>query len=340
MTASVLEITRSEIDAEFYRIVDELTRRGFLTGGLGAAAALGFAGCSADDAHPSASASAATRLVDSVYGKIRVPADPKRIVSINQADTTSLYDFGITPVGIFDYGLSYTAPRYRKQYQAAAKIGSTAVDVEKVAALRPDLILGYDIEFNTKVYKQLTHVAPTVIVTASSWQAATHQIADAVNRSGVHKALQTKYKQRCATLRSQYAGQLATTKWDVLQGGFTTGSCWVFGKQSAVAGVLSDLGAQFASATGNLTGLYKPLSYENLGNLSDAGAIAYWSEYGSATPVNGGPQLFSQQLWKDLPAVKAGHLVPIADFSMSGYGGALAVLDQLEAGLKKLKETK
>ncbi len=34
--------------------------------------------------------------------------------------------------------------------------------------------------------------------------------------------------------------------------------------------------------------------------------------------------------------MKAGHTVPIPDFLPAGYGDALAVLDQLEAGLKTL----
>lgn len=332
------------VDAEFARIVDELTRRGFLTGGLGSAALLGLAACgpSSSPTGNDSSSAPTTRLVDSVHGKIRVPADPKRIVSINQFDTTALLDLGVTPVGIFDFGIDYTAPRYRTKYAAIPKIGKTGVEVEKVAALKPDLILGYDIEFNNTVYTQMSAIAPTVIATNTGWQKTALQVADAANLGAAFAAEQAKYQQRCQAIRTQYADVLSRTTWDAVQGGFDTGACWVYGPQVGFLGVFADAGVQFGTATKAAADVgagevYQVLSYENLDRLSDADVIAYWSEYGSDKPVNDGPQLFAQQLWKDLPAVKAGRLVPVADVAMSSYGDALAVLDELETGLKKLE---
>lgn len=328
------------IDEEFRRIVDELTRRGFLTGGLAAATALGLAACSTDSSGSSPSASTGTRLVDSVHGRIRVPAEPKRIVSVNQFDTVALYDLGITPVGVYDYGIDYTSPRYRKKYAAAPKIGTTGIDIEKVAALKPDLILGYDIDFNNTAFKQLTAIAPTVITTNASWKACAQQIADAVHRSDSYDALKAKYAQRCQTIRKRYARVLDSTKWDALQGGFDTGTCWVYSTRAAFVDVMTDAGVKLATSTAKPADqVYTSLSYENLSELADADVIAYWSAYGNDKPVNNGPQLFAQQGWKDLPAVKAGRLVPIADVAMNSYGDALAVLDELETSLKKLRET-
>lgn len=78
------------------------------------------------------------------------------------------------------------------------------------------------------------------------------------------------------------------------------------------------------------------LSYEKIGVLDDAGAIGFYSGY-EDKPNNEGPALFGQAAFKQLGAVEAGRTVPIPDFLPGGYGDALAVLDELEAGLKKFR---
>jgi ABC-type Fe3+-hydroxamate transport system substrate-binding protein len=79
----------------------------------------------------------------------------------------------------------------------------------------------------------------------------------------------------------------------------------------------------------------RALSYEKIDLLADSGVIGFYANYDN-TPNNEAPALFAQQGFKDLAAVKAGRLVPFPDFLPGGYGDALAVLDELETGLKKL----
>ncbi|MDQ7908746.1 hypothetical protein RB614_29865 [Phytohabitans sp. ZYX-F-186] len=62
--------------------------------------------------------------------------------------------------------------------------------------------------------------------------------------------------------------------------------------------------------------------------------IGFYAGY-DGKPNNQGPQLFAQKGFTRLAAVQASRLVPIPDFLPGGYG-ALAVLDELEAGLTKL----
>ncbi|GAB3918691.1 iron siderophore-binding protein [Microlunatus endophyticus] len=336
--------TGTDVETEFVRIIDQLTRRGLLAGGVGSATLLGLAACGASD--PSASSTPSvpsTRTVQTAKGSVRVPADPKRVVSIQPAATATLYDLGLASIGVYDQGSEYISPRYRAKWDAATKVGTAgAIDVEKVATLNPDLIIGLDYEWNTNVYSKLTALAPTVIAPATSWQGTAAIVADAVNRTDQLDALKTRLVTRSAEIKKAYATQLAAYTWDILQGGFTAGQFWVYGPRTDPGRVLADAGVRFAGATTAATASKDPgagilaVSYEQIGKLDDAGVIGFYADYDDK-PNNKGPQLFAQKLWKQLPAVKAGRLVPFPDLLVGGYGDALAVLDELEAGLKKLQ---
>jgi iron complex transport system substrate-binding protein len=336
----------SRTDAEFAAIVDELSRRGFLAGGLGTAALLGLAACGSSGGGAAGSPSSAapsTRQVTTAKGPVTVPADPKRVVSIQPSATATLYDVGVASVGVYDEGSQYISPRYRTKWAAAPKIGSGGeIDVEKVAALDPDLIIGFDYDWNTKVYSQLTALAPTVIAPATTWQAGAHTVADAVNRLDRLTALSHQLTSRSARIKQTYAAQLAAYKWDLLQGGFDKGQYWLYGPNTDVGTILAAAGVQFASGSLDSASSTNPgkgvreLSYEKIDLLSDAGVIGFYANYDN-TPNNEAPALFAQQGFKNLAAVKAGRLVPFPDFLPGGYGDALAGLDELEAGLTKLE---
>jgi iron complex transport system substrate-binding protein len=70
--------------------------------------------------------------------------------------------------------------------------------------------------------------------------------------------------------------------------------------------------------------------------LNDADMIGYYSDYSSSAPTNDGPQLFAQDEFKALSATKANRLGAFPDFLPGGYGDALAVLTELQTGLKAL----
>ncbi len=346
MTVLLQPVPGVEIDAEFDRLVEALTRRGLLSGGLGAATLAGLAGCSADQTAPAPSSSAATRRVDSARGPIMVPARPARVVSTDWFVNNTLYDLGVTPVGVQDPGAQYIAPRYRGAWTKAAKVNTTSIQVEKIAALQPDLIIGTDgAAVPDELYRQLTAVAPTVLAVASPWQDMVRTVAEAMNRVDALQQLENRLADRAVAIKTGYADLLDRFRWDVLQGGFDQGRFYVYGPNSLAGLVLAPAGVRFAEASLAAAKITKPgvgiqsLSYENIDRLRDADAIAYYATY-DGKPNNLGPQLFAQQLWKNLPAVKAGRLVPIPDFLVGGYGDALAMLDELEAGLKKIGGTR
>ena len=332
--------TDADIDAEFARLVDELTRRKFLTGLAGGAALLGLAACgsSSASAKPSTAASSATRAVDTAKGTVDVPANPTRIVAIQPSAFATLYDLSVDVLGVYDEGAQYVSPRYLARYNAASKVGTGGqIDVEKVAVLKPDLIIGVDYSWNTDVYDKLTKIAPTVIAPSNSWTATAATVANAVGQTAKLQALVQQLKTRSATIKTTYAAALSRYRWDILQGGFDTGQYWLYGPGSDIGLILAGAGVQFATGSAQTPGdANRALSYERIDVLADAGVIGFYAN-NDGTPNNEGPQLFAQEGFKALDAVKAGRLVPLPDFLPGGYGDALAALDEVETGLKKLQ---
>ncbi|MGD9894632.1 MAG: ABC transporter substrate-binding protein [Dehalococcoidia bacterium] len=142
--------------------IDDVSRRGLLIGALTAAI---FVACGDDGEKDEASAPAATtRTVDTPLGPVDVPVRPERVVVFDRRGTLAyLLDLGITPVGAMSAPTIYGS-KFHPLLPGVENVEAfdwQAPDLEKVAAMQPDLIVGYrnDVE---KVYPQLSAIAPTV----------------------------------------------------------------------------------------------------------------------------------------------------------------------------------
>ena len=332
-----------DVDEEFRRMVGELTRRGVLVGGIAAVAGFGLAGCGSSAGQLDSPGSAtATRLVSSVHGQIAVPARPTRVVTLDGFTMAAMFDLGVNPVGVYSAGEQYVEPQFVQKWRSISKISDGtvggAINVEKVVALAPDLILGIDGQ--NPPYDQLKAIAPTVILpfnaSKAPWRDMAQDTATALGQADAFAALKKRYAARAAGIKAKYAAELASVRWDVLQGGFDSGEFWLYGPASPIGGILTDAGVRFATASQAVGASgQENVSYENIGRLQDADAILYYTT-NSGAPANLGPELFGQALWKALPAVKADRLYGTVYFLPSGYSDALGVLDVLETALAKL----
>ncbi|MGC4938655.1 ABC transporter substrate-binding protein [Kribbella sp. DT2] len=146
--------------------MDELTRRGFLAGGLSTAALLALTGCSTDDQPAGAPASAGP--VEHKYGATTPTTKPQRVVSLGYTDHEPLLALGVRPVGVVDF--FGERPYGNWPWQSPLWSGSTPEIVgerdeyqyEKIAALRPDLIVGLYSGMTKENYDTLSKLAPVV----------------------------------------------------------------------------------------------------------------------------------------------------------------------------------
>ena len=123
-----------------------------------------------------------------------MPAAPKRVVVVGFTDHEPLLALGIRPVGAMDwFGDGHLRPLAvgaRRVEGKPAEIVSTKageIDFEKVAAQRPDLILGLYAELKRGEYAKLSKIAPTVAQApgdayTTPWRDMTRTAAKAVGR--------------------------------------------------------------------------------------------------------------------------------------------------------------
>ncbi|MGA5699032.1 ABC transporter substrate-binding protein [Peterkaempfera bronchialis] len=327
------------------------TRRRLLGSAAGAAALLGLAACgsggsggsgSKGAAGASAGASAATtRVVDTAKGKVTVPARPQRVVILNDFPMAAMFDLGQLPVGLFNAGEEYVAQPYLERWRSIPKVSNGVggtVEVEKVAALQPDLIIGIDAQPNLP-YEQLSRLAPTVLLPFSKsktpWRDMAEQTAVVLGLPDALAKLKQRYADRAAQIRKERAAVLARYRWALLQGGFDEGQWWLYGPESNIGGILAAAGARFSSGSVRVKE-QASVSYELVtSRLSDADAIFYYTT-NDGKPANLGPKLFAQQSFQKLPAVRAGHLYGSIAFLPAGYTEALMALDDFDSALRKL----
>ncbi|MDO9380611.1 MAG: iron-siderophore ABC transporter substrate-binding protein [Nocardioidaceae bacterium] len=134
---------------------------------LSLAGVLVATGCggSSDDA-PAAESS--TVSVDTAFGAVEVPQDPQRVVALGWGDAETALALGVQPVGASDwlaFGGEGVGPWAEGLYDEAPElIGTLEPELEKIAALRPDVILDTKSAGTQERYDALAKIAPTVSI--------------------------------------------------------------------------------------------------------------------------------------------------------------------------------
>ncbi|MFW0783785.1 ABC transporter substrate-binding protein [Gordonia sp. CPCC 206044] len=140
---------------------------------LVAASILLVTSCSSDT--DDAADSSATRVVETTQGQVSVPVQPKRVVVLNYALAGYLYDLDIPVTSVTNEDSSRpstAAAAWRDKAEADntefMTWGPDGFSIEAILAQEPDLIIGggwgLPGVLATKVYDQLSEIAPTVIV--------------------------------------------------------------------------------------------------------------------------------------------------------------------------------
>lgn len=188
-------------------VIDELTRRRFLGSGAALGASVLIGGCADDEDEPAIAASPSAtasgpRKVAHKYGETEVPSSPQRVVSLGFVDHDALLALGVVPIGIAgddvsDLQRSGVWPWAQDKLGGASPqlISYTEIDVEKIAALEPDLITGFSSGMTQSEYDNLSKVAPTVAQVAgfpdyyAPWQEITKAAGRTLGKEAEAEAL-------------------------------------------------------------------------------------------------------------------------------------------------------
>ncbi|WP_434587395.1 iron-siderophore ABC transporter substrate-binding protein [Streptomyces sp. A5-4] len=169
-----------------------------------------------DDA-PAAAAGAFPVTVEHAFGSTKVTEAPKRVVSVGYTDDQAMLALGTKPVGMVDQypNPAGKSPDINTQWpwvkdkwgdtrpEVVMNNGDSGPNYEKIASLRPDLIVAVYSEIDKAAYEKLSKIAPTVGRTkgekepfSAPWQDNAVHIAKALGKEDegakLVKGIQTK----------------------------------------------------------------------------------------------------------------------------------------------------
>ncbi len=166
----------------------DISRRGFL-----GVATTGLALAAAATVESIASAAPGGVTINHAFGSTFVAGPPKRVVSAGFTEQDSLLALGVIPIATTEW---FGNEPYAVWPWAQPRLGgarptvlslTSGIQVERIAPLRPDLIVATNAGVDAKTYQQLSAIAPTIPQSGPApffepWKQQATTIAQAVFR--------------------------------------------------------------------------------------------------------------------------------------------------------------
>ncbi|WP_333767854.1 iron-siderophore ABC transporter substrate-binding protein [Streptomyces sp. IBSBF 2435] len=264
------------------------------------------------------------------YGSTTLKAEPKRIVTVGLTDQDAVLALGTVPVGTTEWLGGYkgaVGPWAQDKLNGAAaptvlKDTGTGPQMEKIAALRPDLILAVYSGLTKEQYQTLSKFAPVVAQPKEfndygvPWQQQTETIGKALGRPAEAASLVDGVEARFAAAKKahpEFAGATAVMA-TPYEGTF------VYGSQDVRSRLLSGLGLTLPKDLDKVIGdsFGANISKERT-DLLDQG-VAVWILPDTAAAVT---KLHGDKLYGDLNVVRQGREVFVKE--SSDYGNAVSL---------------
>jgi iron complex transport system substrate-binding protein len=282
----------------------------------------------------------ATRTVQHHFGTTEVPVDAQRIVTPTQDQNAllPLLELGVVPIASAGHTLDDGTEIFRRTegYDTSGVewIGPYGgeVDVEAVAALRPDLIVVEEFT-EQQVYDQLSRIAPTVGIRIFD-RPLTEVLADfasLVGRTDRAEALHAAYEERIDALLADLGDRRESLSVSVISAG-DPGQFHRADEGQALGTVMADLDLLRPAPQDGPGGDFDTFSVETL-DEHDADVLLLVS-YAGEDQDPGIDALTSSPTWDALAAVQAGQVHTID--GLATVGSAWGKMDTFLAELERI----
>lgn len=228
------------------------------------------------------------RTVAHKFGSTEIPARPERVVSVGYTDHDAILALGVVPVAVrefFGEQPDATWPWAQDELGDANPevLGVGELNFEKIAALRPDLIVGVSSGMREDEYRKLSRVAPTIAQSAEyvdhgvPWQEQTRDIGAALGRAKQADEVVGSLESRFAATREEHP-ELTGATVIVARPSTEAGEFFVYGPQDGRSRFLTSLGFVILPSVAQLAGeqFYATISSERLA-LLDKADIVVWA---------------------------------------------------------------
>ncbi|MGP3978258.1 iron-siderophore ABC transporter substrate-binding protein [Streptomyces sp. 8N114] len=268
------------------------------------------------------------------FGSTTVKSQPKRVVTVGLSDQDAALALGTVPVGTTEWLGEYkgaVGPWAKDKLGSAEtptvlKDTGTGPQVEKIAKLRPDVILALYAGLTKEQYRTLSKIAPVVAQPSGipdysiRWQEQTETIGKTLGRPAKAKKLIAGVEKRIAKAASEhpeFKGKTAVMA-TPYQG------LYIFGPQDNRTRLLNDLGfvepKGLAKAVGKEFGA--KISKERTDLLDNDATLWFMT-----SPEKDAAKLHKDKLYGDLKVVKEGREINVKE--KSDYGHAISFVSVL-----------
>ena len=275
---------------------------------------------------------AMAREITHAMGITEVPDHPQRIVVLTNEGTEALLAVGITPVGAVRSWLG--DPWYghiAAQMTGVTVVGEeSAVNLEAIAALEPDLIVGNKTR-QEKIYDQLSAIAPTVMSERlrGDWKINMALYTDAAGKGAEGQAALAAFDARVDKI-AEAAGPALQER--ISLGRFMASLTRIYYKDTFAGLILGEIG--FARpAVQDKDEFADDVGKERIPDFDGDRLFYFVYETGDGAAEAQANDWTSDPLWQNLPVVKAGKAHAVDDAIWNTAGGIIAanlLLDDLE----------
>jgi iron complex transport system substrate-binding protein len=292
-----------------------------------------------EEVKPEPAQSSQTRTIEHAMGKTDIKGTPKRVVILTNEGTEALLSLGIKPVGAVK---SWTGnPWYKhieKEMEGVQNIGEESqVNIEAVAALNPDLIIGNKMR-HEKIYDQLSKIAPTVYSNTlrGEWKPNFEFYAKVLNKDAEGKDIIKKFDDRAAGI-AKLAGDKLKTEISIVR--FMPGKTRIYLGDTFSGTILKQIG--FARPENQRSSEFTlEIGKERLKEADGQVMFYFTYETGNGEGSAREKEWLEDPMFKNLNAVKTVKAYRVDDAIWNTAGGVKAanlLLDDLEKLLKDNK---
>lgn len=272
------------------------------------------------------------RVVTHANGTAEIEKKPQRVVVLDTGELDDVLSLGIKPVGMVTTEGANPVPSYLEdKVEGVETVGTiNELDLEKIASLEPDLILGSQLRAD-KLYDELESIAPTVfsIRPGFPWKENFRLVGEALGMEDKATADLEEYAEEAREVKESADGDPTIS---LVR--FMPDRLRLYANQSLIGVILADAGFKRPEIQ-DVDELAVEISPEKLDEA--VGDVIFYTSYGDPEATGESKALEGSQ-WKGLDAVKDGKAIRVEDdvwFLGLGPTGAGLILDDLGEHLSK-----
>lgn len=272
------------------------------------------------------------RDVTHIMGVTTVSDQPLRIVALTNEATEDLLALGIVPVGaVRSANANPWFDHVAGQLADTTLVGEElAPELETIAALQPDLILGNK-KRHEKIYEQLSSIAPTVFVenVTGQWKDNIGLYAEATGKTAEAETALANYLRRVEAIKVAL-GDHVNEKVGLVR--FIASQNYAYNNDSFSGAILGDIGFGRPAAQ-DKPGLAEPITMERIPELDGDRLIYFSYETGDGGAVKEEETWLASPVWQAMQVSKDGKVYSVSDTVWATAGGIMAAhlaLDDIE----------